>query len=127
MKTFNHVLRILLGIVIAFSGINKFTHWLNAQYMHDAMAFVLNLSNIGGAFIINTIGVLEITLGFMLILNRYTTLALLALLPLIVSILIFHISLDLKGMGVALFVFLIDVYLLYHHKDNLSNLFVFKE
>jgi putative oxidoreductase len=64
--------------------------------MHDAMDFVINLSNIGGAFIINTLGVIEITLGFMLILNRLTTLALLILLSMIVSILIFHISLDLK-------------------------------
>jgi putative oxidoreductase len=126
MKTFNNLLRFFLGILIAFSGINKFTHWLNAQYMHDAMDFVLNLSNIGGAFIINTIGVVEITLGFMLILNRLTTLALLILLPMIVSILIFHISLDLKGIGVALFVFIADAYLLYQHKDKLSNLFLFK-
>lgn len=126
MKKFNVALRIFLALLIAFSGINKFTHWLNAAYMHDAMEFVINLTNIGGSFIIKTLGVIEIIIGLLLLFNRLTLLALLALLPLMVSILIFHISLDLKGIGVAAFVFLADVYLLFQHKNNLSGLFSLK-
>jgi putative oxidoreductase len=116
------IVRIVLGLLIAISGINKFGHWINVAYMQDAMDFVLRLINIGGGFIIKTIAVVEILIGIALLTNRFTYLALAALLPLIVSIILFHIFLDLKGIGIAILVFLLDGYLLYMNKASLASL-----
>lgn len=123
MKNLSTILRIILGVIIAFSGLNKFGHWLDAEYMHDAMQFVVKLSNIGGGFIIKTIAVLEILIGISLITNKFSTLAVIVLLPLMVSIVIFHLFLDLKGIAVAAVVLILTVYQLYERREKLSGLF----
>ena len=120
MQKFLPVIRIILGLLITFSGLNKFGHWLNIAYMKDAMEFVIRLVNIGGGFIISTIAVLEILIGVSLLINKFTALSLAILLPLLVCIIIFHIFLDLKGIGVALLVMIMDLFLLYMNKDRLS-------
>ena len=123
MKNFTTTIRLLLGALILFSGANKFGHWLNASFMHDAMAWVINLSDIGGGFIIYGIGLLEIIVGIALLVNKFVTLAAMALLPLMVSILIFHMFLDLKGIGIALIVFAMNVYLVIENRDKISAMF----
>ena len=123
MKNFTTIIRILLGALILFSGANKFGHWLNASFMHDAMAWVIHLSDIGGGFIIYCIGLLEIIVGIALIVNKFVTLAAMALLPLMVSILIFHMFLDLKGIGIALIVLAMDIFMVYENRDKVSAMF----
>lgn len=122
MKNLTIVVRISLGILIAFSGLNKFGGWLNAAFMNDAMQFVIELADIGGGFIIKTIGVLEILIGIALITNKFSILATLVLLPLLVSILVFHIALDLKGITIAIILFAMNIYLVLQLKDKLSNI-----
>ena len=123
MKNFTNIIRILLGALILFSGANKFGHWLNASFMHDAMDWVVNLSNLGAGFIIYGIGLLEIIVGTALIVNKFVTLAALALLPLMVAILIFHMFLDLSGIAIALIVFAMNVFILFEHRDQITGLF----
>ena len=123
MKNFTTIIRIILGALILFSGANKFGHWLNASFMHDAMAWVLHLFDIGGGFIIYCIGLLEIIVGIALIVNKFVTLAAMALLPLMVSIIIFHMFLDLKGIGIALVVFAMNIYLVFENRDKISAMF----
>ncbi|MBN2349871.1 MAG: DoxX family membrane protein [Bacteroidales bacterium] len=125
MKNATSVVRIVLGVLIVFSGANKFGDWLNAAYMKDAMQFVVELSNIGAGFVIKAIGLLEILIGLALLTNKFTILATLALIPLIIGILVFHIFLDLKGIGVAVIVFVMNIFLLYSYKDNVSAIFKF--
>jgi hypothetical protein len=96
-------------------------------YMHDAMEFVLKRSDIGGGLIIYTIAVLEILICVALLGNKFLTLSLLGLLLLIVCILLFHISLNSKGIALALLVFASDVYLLMERKDRIRLVFDRKE
>jgi putative oxidoreductase len=120
MEKLKTAIRIVLGITIAFSGINKFGHWLNIAYMHDAMEFVVQLINIGGGFIITTIAIAEILIGLSLLTNIYSNLALAILLPLMVCILAFHIFLDLKGIAAAALVLALNIYLLYLNREQMS-------
>jgi len=122
MKNINTYIRTLLGLLIIISGANKFGNWINVNYMHDAMDFVVKLTNIGGGFIITMIAVVEIILGLSLITNKYTTISVLILLPLMVSILLFHLVLDLNGIGVALLVFAMVIYLFFTKRDKISAL-----
>lgn len=112
MKKINTYLRLFLGLIIAFSGLNKFGEWVNVYIMHDAFAFIGDLISIKGGFIVTTIAVVEIAIGAALVFNRFTLLAVLALFPLIISILVFHLFLDLNGIGIALIVLAIDIYLM---------------
>ena len=123
MNNFNKVVRILLGLVIIVSGANKFTHWINVSFMHDALNFIVDLTNIGGGFIITGIALIEISLGVLLVVDRFSTFAALALLPLMVAILFFHIVLDLNGILIALVVFSMDVYILIANRERITPLF----
>jgi putative oxidoreductase len=123
MKKSEPIVRILLGLIIAISGANKFGYWINIAYMEDALDFVVNFSNLGGGPFIYAMGILEILIGIALIANRFKILAILALLPLMVSIVTFHLFLDLKGIAVALIVLFMDLYLLYLNKDRVSSIF----
>ncbi len=70
-------------------------------------------------------GILEIVIGVALLTNKFTTLAILALIPLIVGVLVFHLFLDLKKIGVALIVFGMNIYLLYSIRNNVASIFKF--
>lgn len=123
MKKPETIVRIILGILILVSGINKFGYWINVAYMADALDFVVKISKIGGEFLIYALGILEIGIGLALVLNKFKILAILALLPLMVFILAFHLFLDLSGILVAAVVFAMDIYLLFLHKSDVSNIF----
>lgn len=123
MKKSEPIIRIVLGILILLSGVNKFGYWINVSYMEDALNFVLKLSSIGGGFFIYAVGIIEIVLGLALIINKFKILSALALLPLMVSILAFHIFLDLKGILIALFVFILNVMLIFIYKNHVSGIF----
>lgn len=123
MKKSEPIIRIVLGVLILLSGVNKFGYWINVSYMEDALDFVLKLSNIGGGFLIYALGILEVLLGLALILNKFKILATLALLPLMVSVIVFHLFLDLNGILVALVIFSLNLLLVLIHKDTVSNIF----
>ena len=127
MKKSEPIIRIILGLLIIISGINKFGHWINVSYMEDAHAFVLDLANIGGGFMIYAIGVLEILIGIALVIDKFKILALLGLIPLMVSIVAFHIFLDLKGIMIALIVFSMNLYLVFYHKEKVANIFAMND
>lgn len=123
MKNINKYIRLFLGIAIAFSGLNKFGNWVNVSIMHDALGFIGELVSIKGGFIVSAIAVVEIIIGAALVFNRFVLLAVLALFPLIVSILLFHIFLDLNGIAIALIVLVLDLYLIVVNRDKLAILF----
>ena len=123
MKKSEPIVRWLLGILMIISGANKFGYWINVSYMEDALDFVVNFTNLGGGPFIYAMAILEILLGLALILNKFKILALLALLPLLVSIITFHLFLDLNGIIIALFVFALNIYLILTHKDHVSGIF----
>lgn len=123
MKKLNTIIRVILGIAIIISGVNKFGNWIDVSFMQDALAFIADLSNIGGGFIVTGIALIEISLGILLLVNKYSTFAALALLPLMVAILFFHIVLDLNGILVAIVVFTMNVYLVLNRKDQVAPIF----
>ena len=123
MKKSETIIRIILGLIILISGINKFGYWINIAYMEDALDFVVNFSNLGGGPFIYAMAILEILLGLALILNKFKILAILALIPLLVSILAFHIFLDLNGILIAVTVFALNIILLFINKNRFSGIF----
>ena len=122
MKNMYGYIRILLGILITISGLNKFGNWINVSVMHDALTFIGDLVSIKGGFIVTSIAFVEIAIGILMLLNRFTLVAALALLPLIISILLFHIFLDLNGIAIAVFVLALDLYLILAYREKIAVL-----
>ncbi len=74
-------------------------------------------------FIVTSITVTKITFGAALVFNRFTLLKVLVLFPLIVSILLFHIFLNLNVITIEIFVLALDYYLIMAYREKVALLF----
>ncbi len=114
-------LRIILGLVLIIFGANKFAGFMpSPELTGDAAAF---MGALVGAGYFTILGVLEIVIGLLLILNKWVPFALILLAPLAVNFLIFHLTYDTAGMGPAALVSLLTIALLYANKEKFKTLF----
>jgi len=114
-------LRIILGLVLIIFGANKFGHFMpSPELTGDAATF---MGALFGAGYFTILGVLEIVIGLLLILNKWVPFALVLLAPLVVNFLIFHLKYNMEGIGPAAIVSLLTIVLLYANKDKFKTLF----
>jgi uncharacterized membrane protein YphA (DoxX/SURF4 family) len=110
------IARILLGLMFTVFGLNGFLHFLPMQLPPgDAGTFFGIMFKYGW---VNFISALYVIGGVLLLIGRYIGVALTILGPIIVVILLFHITMDPKGIGPGLFAALLEVFLIYaywHH------------
>jgi uncharacterized membrane protein YphA (DoxX/SURF4 family) len=91
-----NVIRILFGLVLVVFGANKFLHFMPMPDLPgNAGAFMGALGKTG--YIFPVVGGVEIGVGVLLILNLFTPLALIILVPISVNIVLFHLFLDIGG------------------------------
>lgn len=124
-STFTKILRIILGLGLLFFGLSKLIH-LNIMpthiYTDEAAIFIDSLSNTG--YILKVLGIFEIFIGLLMLLNKWIPFALLLLVPISINILLFHIFLDIPGLIVALVVVILNAILIYKHWKVYRPLFL---
>ncbi|HAV55130.1 DoxX family membrane protein [Aequorivita vladivostokensis] len=123
-STFTKILRIILGLGLLFFGLSKLInlHIMPTHiYTGDAAIFIDSLSSTG--YILKVIGILEIFIGLLLLINKWVSFALLLLAPITVNILLFHLFLDTPGLLVALVITILNVILIYKHWKVYKPLF----
>jgi uncharacterized membrane protein YphA (DoxX/SURF4 family) len=109
------VARILLGLLFTVFGLNGFFHFLPQPPPPPAAgAFLGALASTGYMFPL--IKGTEVIAGLLLLAGRYVPLALTILAPVLVNILAFHLALAPAGVGMALFVIALEVYLAFTHR-----------
>lgn len=117
------VLRILLGLLLLVFGINKFANFMPAMEMPEAAGTFFGAMMATG-FMIPLIAVVEIAVGAMLVLNKWTPFALVALFPITVGFILFHLALAPAGIAAAAVVAVLHILLIYAHKESFKGLFV---
>ncbi|WP_026450996.1 hypothetical protein [Aequorivita capsosiphonis] len=123
-STFTKILRIVLGLGLLFFGISKLIHFNFMPthiYTGEAAIFIDSLSETG--YILKVIGVLEICIGLLLLINKSVPFALILLAPISVNILLFHLFLDTPGLILAMVVILLNLILIYKHWKTYRPLF----
>ena len=123
-STFTKILRMILGLGLLFFGISKLIHFSylpNYIYTGDIALFIDSLSS--SEYILKVVGILEIFIGLLLVLNRWVPFALILLAPITVNILLFHLFTGKPGMIPALIVILLNVILIYKHWKAYRPLF----
>lgn len=124
-STFTKILRIILGLGLLFFGLSKlinFNIMPTHIYTGEAAIFIDSLSDTG--YILKVIGIFEILIGLLLLLNKWVPFALLLLAPISVNILLFHLFLDIPGLIVALVVVVLNAILIYKHWKVYRPLFL---
>jgi uncharacterized membrane protein YphA (DoxX/SURF4 family) len=117
------VLRILLGLLLLVFGINKFANFMPAMEMPEpAGAFFGAMAATG--FMIPLVAIVEIAVGALLVLKKWVPFALVALFPITIGFILFHLALAPAGIGAAALVAILHVALLYNYRDSFKGLFV---
>ena len=123
MKIVTLIARLLLGLIFVVFGLNGFLNFLSMGPMPTGLAGQF----IGALFLSHyywVIAGVQILGGVLLLVNRFVPLALVLLGPVIVNILLYHLFLNISGIGLAIVVTIIWFIVFYGHRQYFSGLFV---
>lgn len=123
MKIVVLIARLLLGLVFVVFGLNGFLNFLSMGPMPTGLAGQF----IGALFMSHyywVIAGLQILGGVLLLVNRFVPLALVVLGPVIMNILLYHLFLNISGVGLAIVVTILWLVVFYAHRQYFSGIFV---
>jgi uncharacterized membrane protein YphA (DoxX/SURF4 family) len=132
MKLFHTILQIGLGLMLLVFGLNKFlwlladfdfTGYPEAEHLFKALRFSGEDPEAGKGYIMNLVGFTEALVGILLIIRKWVPFALVVLVPISINIVAFHLMVNLPNIGPALFVALVNAYLMYRNWDSYRSLF----
>jgi putative oxidoreductase len=116
MKIAVLIARTLLGLVFLVFGLTFFFHFIPQPPPPAGKAGAFEGGLFGAGYFFPFLKVLETTSGFFLIINRFTTLFILVLFPIIVNIFLFHSYLLPEGLTLAAPLLLIEIFLIYAYR-----------
>ena len=115
------IARILLGSILIVFGLNGFFHFMpNPEVPGEAGKFLGALFESG--YIFPVISAVELVAGIALLANRFVAVALIIFAPIAVNIILFHLFLDLRGIGPGLVVFVLNLFLLFANKEKYAGM-----
>ncbi|MBX3102934.1 MAG: hypothetical protein KF690_10530 [Bacteroidetes bacterium] len=117
MKRISLILKILLGLIFTVFGANYFFWFLPAPPPVPGPATDLGII-MANSHWMTVVKVIEIACGLMLLANFYAPLALILITPVTVNIVLFHMLLHPEGLPIAIIVLVINVVLLFLHKNH---------
>lgn len=121
MKTAILICRILLGLLYFVFGLNQFFHFIPmTPPTGDAGVFFTGM--VASVYLIPLMGFFQTACGLCLLINKYVPLALLVIMPITLNILMFHIFLVPAGLGMAVAITGISVFLMYAYRVYYQHL-----
>ncbi len=121
-STFTKILRFLLALILLVFGLNKFILFMPMPELPEhASEFMGSLKATG--YVLQVVGVIEIIVGLLLLLNKWVAFALLVLVPISVNIVLYHLFLDIPSIAGALLVAVINIILIYKYWPRYTPLF----
>ena len=121
MKIAVLIARILLGLVFFVFGLNFYIHFIPMQQMPGDVGALTGLMFKHGWF--TFYGLLYVVGGLLLLIGRYVPIGLVLLGPIIVNILLFHVTLNPSGIGPGLVAAALEIFLIYAHWPAFRGIF----
>jgi putative oxidoreductase len=124
MKIATLIAQILLGLMFVVAGLNAFFNFLTGP-MPTGLAGEFVDALVKSHYFL-AVGAVQAISGALLIVNRYVPLALALLAPVIVNILLFHLTLNHTGLVGAFVVAILWCFIAYRYRQNFAGLFAQK-
>lgn len=118
------IARLLLGLPLVIFGLNGFLNFIPppaTPLPEPAMAFATALANSG--YMLPLIGVTQLVVGVLLLLNRAVPLALVIFAPFIVNALAFHVFLEPSGLPMTGVFLALELLLAWRYRTAFGPLF----
>jgi uncharacterized membrane protein YphA (DoxX/SURF4 family) len=115
--------RLLLGLIFLVFGLNGFLQFLNMGPMPAGIAGQF-LGALFQSHYLWVIAALQIIGGVLLLVGRFVPLALALLGPVIFNIMMYHLLMNLGGIGLALLVTVLWFIVFYAYRQYFSGIFV---
>ena len=119
---FTKTVRIFLGVLLLVFGANKFLHFIPLPPPVGAACDFMNSLGATG-YVFPIVGILEVCIGIMLLFKKWVAFALILLAPISLNIVLFHLFLDIPGVGAALLVAILNAILIYKNWKQYKPLF----
>jgi uncharacterized membrane protein YphA (DoxX/SURF4 family) len=113
-KKWNVIARYFLGIVFLVAGINGYVYLFGLEPFVATSPEAMQLFQFDYLLVVEKS--LEIICGILLLANRYVSLALAILAPLIANIFLLHVFVDHSLLALAIVMVIAYGYLLYHYR-----------
>lgn len=114
------VVRILMGVVFVFFGLNNILQFMKTPLPPgDAGVFLVILVT---HKYMTFVALLQIVAGLLLLVGRYVPLALTILAPIIVNILLFHFTLAHEGAAPGVLMALLELFLVWAYRLSFRGL-----
>lgn len=112
--------RVLLGLIFVVFGLNGFFHFVQPPEMSEPAGALMG-ALVGTGYFMIVVKLVEIISGLMILSGRFLPLGLILLAPVSVNILLFHIFLDPAGLGMAIFIIVMQLFLAWAYRDSFSG------
>jgi putative oxidoreductase len=114
--------RVLLGLIFVVFGLHGFFHFsfIPAPEMNEAAGSFMG-ALVGTGYFMIAVKLVELVSGLMILTGRFLPLGLILLAPVSVSILLFHTFLDQAGLGMAIFLVAMQLFLAWSYRDSFSG------
>jgi putative oxidoreductase len=122
MKIATLIARILLGLIFTVFGLNFFFHFIPQPPPSGDAGALSTLMFTHGWF--TFLGVLYVIAGILLLIGRFVGIALTILGPIIVVILLFHVTLAPEQIAMALVVAALEIFLIFAYRHHFRHIFL---
>jgi len=122
MKIAVIIARILLGLPFLVFGLNDFFHFIPMQPIPGDAGVLVTIMYTHGWLVFH--GLLYVIAGILLVVGRYVPVALVILGPIIVNILLFHLTLAPSGIGPGLVCAVLEIFLIWAYWPAFRGIFV---
>ncbi len=125
MKITTIVIRILLGLLLMFSGVVYFFKLVPIPELQGPLK-VFNDGMTASVYLLPLIKTIELLCAVAFLSGRFVPLAIVVIFPIAVNILMVHSFLAPEGLPIAIFVILANLFLAYVHRKNYETLIASK-
>lgn len=125
MKIAMVIVRSLMGLLFVFASVSYFLKLIPQPELTGNMK-IFSEGMAASGYLLGLVKAIELACGIAFLSGRFVTLATLVIAPIVVNILCVHLFLDPKGLPVAVFVVLGNLFLAYYYRENYKPLFTSK-
>lgn len=121
MKKAQLIVRILLGLILVIFGLNKFLQFMPMPAMPEAAGEFMGVL-VKSGYIMPIVAIIEIAVGVLLLINKYQSLAIVVVFPVLLNAFLFHLFLDIAGIGGAAIAMAMNIFLFFANKESYKSL-----